>query len=102
MKDGEGLGTTMAKSRFTHDQIMAVVLEIDAGGSLKDVSRKYRVSTTTLYRWRMKLADERTCAKDRLRSLEVENRRLKSKFAELTLDYASLRAALVKDVKQEC
>ncbi len=92
----------MAKSRFTHDQIMAVVLEIDAGRTLKDVSRKYGVSTTTLYRWRVKLADKRKPARDRLRSLEIENRRLKSKFAELALDYTSLRAALVKEVKREC
>lgn len=92
----------MAKSRFTHDRIMAVVLEIDAGRTLKDVSRKYGVSTTTLYRWRVKLADKRKPARDRLRSLEIENRRLKSKFAELALDYTSLRAALVKDVKREC
>lgn len=92
----------MAKSRFSHDQIMAVVLEIDEGCTLRDVSRKYGVSTTTLYRWRVKLADKSKPTRDRLRSLEIENHRLKSKFAELALDYTSLRAALVKDVKREC
>lgn len=92
----------MAKSRFTPDQIVAVVLELDAGGTVKDVSRKYGVSTTTLYRWRAKFADTIKPATDRLHSLQNENRRLKSKFAELSLDYTSLRAALVKDVKREC
>ena len=92
----------MAKSRFTHDQIMAVVLEIDAGCTLKDASRKYGVSTTTLYRWRANLAGKSEPTRDRLRSLVMENHRLKSKIAELALDYTSLRAALVKDVKQEC
>ena len=48
------------------------------------------------------LAGKSEPTRDRLRSLENENRRLKSKFAELALDYTSLRAALVKDVKREC
>lgn len=92
----------MPKSRFTREQIAAAMLEIDAGCALRDISQKYEVSKTTLYRWRAKLADRRNPALDRLRSLEVENRRLKTKFAELALDYTSLRTALVRDVKREC
>lgn len=92
----------MRKSRFTHDQITAAILEIDAGCTLRDVSQKYGVSRTTLYRWRVRLVEKRNPAVDRLRSLELENRRLKSKFAELALDYTSLRTALVRDVKREC
>ena len=92
----------MARPRLTPEQIRLLLLEIGAGRKVKDVSIHYGVSTATLYRWRAKYLDKRESVTDRLRSLEVENRRLKSKFAELTLDYASLRAALVKDVKQEC
>lgn len=91
----------MAKSRFSQDQIRAIVREVEAGGSLKDVSQKYGVSRTTMYRWTLKIADNKTIDKDRLRSLEIEHRRLKSKFAELVLDYTSLRAALVKEVGRE-
>lgn len=92
----------MAKSRFTHDQIMAVIQELDAGLTLKDVSQKYGISTTTLYRWRVKLADKKKPVRDRLHSLVIENHRLKSKFAELALDYNSLRAALIRDSREEC
>ena len=92
----------MAKSRFTQDQIMTVIHEVEAGLALKDVSHKYGVSTTTLYRWRVKLASKGKPSGDRLRFLEVENRRLKSKFAELTLDYNSLRAALIRDPRGDC
>lgn len=91
----------MAKSRFTQDQIRAIVREVEAGGSLKDISHKYGVSRTTMYRWTLKVGDNKTIDKDRLRLLEIENRRLKSKFAELVLDYTSLRAALVKEVGRE-
>ena len=92
----------MTKSRFTHEQIMAIVLEIDAGCAPKDVSRKYGVSTATLYRWKVKVTEKRQPVKDRLRSLETENRQLKSQVAELALDYQTLRAALVADAKSEC
>ena len=34
--------------------------------------------------------------------LEEENRRLKQTIAELSLDYNSLRAALVKESRSEC
>ncbi len=54
-----------------------------------------------MYRWTLKVGDNKTIDKDRLRLLEIENRRLKSKFAELVLDYTSLRAALVKEVGRE-
>lgn len=92
----------MAKSRLTPEQIRLLLLEIGAGRKVKDVSIHYGVSTATLYRWKAKFFEKDVFVAKRLRSLEVENQRLKSKFAELTLDYASLRAALVKDVKQEC
>ena len=91
----------MAKSRFTPNQIMAVVLEINAERRPKDVARKYGVSPTTLYRWRAKLEDKANPPGDRVRLLENENRQLKSKFAELKLDYYSLRAALIKDTRGE-
>ena len=44
------------------------------------------------------MADDKSLASERVRLLEIENRRLKNKFAELVLDYTSLRAALVKEV----
>src|SRR5689334_6928592 len=91
----------MAKERLTHDQMMAVVRMIDAGRSIKDVSREYGISKTTLYRWVGKIADDRLLATARVRLLEIENRQLKKKFAELALDYTSLRAALVKEVGRE-
>jgi len=88
----------MAKSQFSQDQIMAVVLEISAERAPKDVARKYGVSRSTLYRWRSKLSDKRKPLGDHLRSLEIENRQLKSEIAELSLDYASLRTALVAGI----
>jgi putative transposase len=92
----------MPKSRFSPDQIRIVLQELDAGRSARDVSRQYGVSVQTIYRWRATFDEDRLAIIERLHSLEMENRRLKSKFAELRLDYTSLRVALLKDVDREC
>jgi putative transposase len=92
----------MSRRRFTLDQISSILLEWDAGGKPKDLSRLYGISAQTLYRWRATYGKSNKHTKGRLRSLEIENRRLKQRFAELSLDYASLRTALIKDVNREC
>lgn len=93
----------MPKRRFTPDQIRVMVSELDSGGMAREVARRYGISISTLYRWRAKLANEQQPDdKERLRSLEDEHRRLKKQFAELTLDYATLRAALIRDVRGDC
>jgi putative transposase len=93
----------MSKRRFTRDQIKAMVSELDAGQMAGEVSRRNGISISTLYRWRAKFANERQPDEnERLRSLENEHRRLKKQFAELTLDYATLRAALIRDVRGDC
>jgi putative transposase len=94
---------SMPKPRFTRDQIKVMVSELDTGRMAGEVSRRYGISISTLYRWRAKLAHERhPDEKERLRSLEDEHRRLKKQFAELTLDYVTLRAALIRDVRGDC
>ena len=93
----------MPKARFTQNQIKAIVSELDAGQVAGEVSRRHGISLRTLYRWRAKFGDERPPdEKARLRSLEDEHQRLKRRFAELTLDYATLRAALIRDVRGDC
>lgn len=94
----------MRKSRFTQSQRSAIVCELNAGGMAAEVSRRYGVSISTLYRWRAKCANEQqpAAASQRLRLLEDENQRLKRQFAELTLDYATLRSALIRDVRGDC
>jgi putative transposase len=97
----------MPKSHFTRDEIGAIVSELDAGQVVGEVSRRYGISISTLYRWRAKFAAvdknaQQPDEKERLHSLEDEHRRLKKQFAELTLDYATLRAALIRDVRGDC
>jgi len=92
----------MSRLRLSQDQMKVVLSELSAGRPVPEVSLKHGISLKTLYRWRTKLAREQQLEIERLRSLEADHQRLKSKFAELALDYATLRAALVKDVMGDC
>jgi len=92
----------MSTSRYTREQMLTILRELDAGRTVREVSRKHGISPNTLYRWRVKFVKKRKPATDRLHSLVIENKRLKSQFAELSLDYNTLRAALIKESKAEC
>ena len=81
----------------------AIASELNAGRMARKISNRYGISISTLYRWRAKFADKHQLYDEKwVRSLEDENRRLKKQFAELTLDYATLRAALIRDVRGDC
>lgn len=93
----------MSKLRLSQDQIKAALSELAAGRTVREVSRAHGISPKTLCRWRAKLSNEQQSdEKKQLYWLEAENRRLKRAFAELTLDYVTLRAALIKDVMGDC
>ena len=94
----------MAKIIFSRDQKQEVLLKLGEGYRAKDVSREHGVSVRTLYRWRSNMLrkHQREEESQRLRSLEAEHRRLQQRFAELALDYTTLRAALVKDAIGDC
>ena len=93
----------MQRLRFTQDQKVTILLELAGGRPAREISHRYGVTIRTLYRWRAKCAHQRQAEEqERLRVLEAEHRRLKQQYAELTLDYATLRAALIRDVQGDC
>ena len=93
----------MSRVRFTRDHKRAILSELDAGQTIEKLSRQHGVSARTLYRWRAQFRKEpQPVGGGRLRQLEAEHRRLKKQFAELTLDYVTLRAALVGNVMGDC
>ena len=81
----------MRKSRFTDEQVIRIVKEVDGGATWAEVTRRHGISRETLRRWRAKYRGMSLDEAKRLQSLEDENRRLKKLVADLSLDNALLK-----------
>ncbi len=87
----------MKKSRYTQEQIIAVLKQHQAGLSTGELCRKHGISEATFYNWRSRYGGMEVSEARRLKSLEDENRKLKKLLAEQMLDVATLREALGKN-----
>ena len=86
----------MKKTRFTENQIIEILKELQAGIPVMDLCRKYGVSNATIYNWRTKFGGMEESELKRLKQLEEENRRLKHMYAELSLDHRILKDIVEK------
>lgn len=86
----------MKKSRYTEEQIIATLRQVDAGTKVQDIVRKLGVTEQTYYRWKAKFGGMEVSDARKLRGLEDENRRLKHLVADLTLDNQALKAVVAK------
>ena len=84
----------MRKSRFSQEQIIAVLKEQQAGRPAAELCRRYGISDATFYAWRSKHGGMEASDAKRLKALEEENRKLKRLLAEQMLDAATLREML--------
>ena len=86
----------MRKTRFTEHQIIAVLKSVEAGRTVKDVCREAAVSEASYYNWKSKYGGLCVSEVARLKSLEEENRRLKTLLADAQLDISILKDVLSK------
>ena len=86
----------MRKSRFTEDQIVAILKENEAGTPTKELARRHGISQGTLYNWRRKYGGLDVNEARRLKQLEDENAKLKKLVAEQALDIVCLKDVLSK------
>jgi putative transposase len=86
----------MKKSRYTEEQIIATLREVDAGAKVQDVIRKLGITEQTYYRWKAKYGGMEVSDAKKLRALEDENRRLKQMVADQALDIQALKAVVAK------
>jgi putative transposase len=81
----------MKRSRFSDEQIIAIVKEQEAGMATAEVCRRHGISSATFYKWKAKYGGLEVSEAKRLRSLEDENAKLKKLLAEAMLDIAVLK-----------
>ena len=81
----------MKRSRFSEEQIIAVLKEQEAGMPTADVCRRHGISSATFYKYKAKFGGLDVSEARRLRALEDENAKLKKLLAEAMLDNAVLK-----------
>ena len=81
----------MKRSRFTEQQVFAILKEVEAGAKVKDVCRQHGVSPATYFKWKSKYGGLELSELRRLKEVEQENFRLKQMYAETALENKALK-----------
>ena len=81
----------MKRKRFSVEQIVAVLKQVEAGLPVADLIRQVGISEQTYYRWKKQYAGLQSDQVRELKLLQDENARLKKLVAELSLDKAILQ-----------
>ena len=86
----------MKKSKFTESQIIKALKQNESGRTVEEISRELGINKGTFYNWRKKYGGMEVSHTKRLKELEAENRKLKSMFADVSLDLKVAKEILAK------
>lgn len=83
----------MRKSKFSEQQIAAILRQAAEGAKIPELCREAGISVQTFYRWRLSMSGARSTTK-RLREVMGENSRLRKLVADLSLDKEMLQGVI--------
>ena len=86
----------MKKTRFTENQIIAILKESEAGIQVKEICRKHGISDATYYNWKSKYGGMSASDLKRLKEMEQELSQLKRMYADMALENRALRDLIEK------
>jgi len=86
------------KKRYSTEQIVAALKQVEMGMPVADLIRQLGISEMTYYRWKKKYGGLESDQVRELKQVLEENTRLKKLVAELSLDKAVLQDVLSKNV----
>jgi len=86
----------MKKIKFTESQIIQAIKSYEGGRRAEDISRELGINRATFYEWKRKYSGMDSQHLRHMKELEEENKRLKSMYADLALDYKILKDVLSK------
>ncbi|MEO1199935.1 MAG: IS3 family transposase [Pseudomonadota bacterium] len=86
----------MKRSKFSEEQVIAILREQEAGAKTGDVCRRHGISSATFYAWKAKYGGMEPSDARRLKALEDENAKLKRLYADAMLDNSALKDLLGK------
>ncbi len=84
------------KSRFSEEQIIAILKQHEGGVKTAELCKQHGISEATFYAWRAKYGGLEVSEAKRLKQLEEENSKLKRLVAEQALDLIMLKDLVAK------
>ena len=86
----------MRKSRFSVEQIVAALKQVELGMPVADLIRKLGISEQTFFRWKKDYTGLESDQAREFKQLQDENARLKRLVADLSLDKVILQDVAAK------